>query len=130
MAGRPQVGSSISIEDLETSRNRRRNCRYCCWRGVGTGAGGGGKVAGAGAGMRGGKQKSTLSPHIQKDNVPACTLIFTPAVARNGRPRMIGIWGFSSISTTKKSHGMTNSPTLTEMSSRMPTGCLVEHSAS
>ena len=27
------IRSSISIEDLETGRNRRRNCRYWCWRG-------------------------------------------------------------------------------------------------
>jgi len=97
---------------------------------VGKGAGGGGKVAGAGVGMGGGKQKSTLSPHIQKDNVPACTVIFAPAVVRNGRPKIIGMEGLSSISTTKKLHGMTNSPTLTGTSSRMPTGCLVEQSAS
>ena len=30
---RPYIRSSISIEDLETGRNRRRNCRYWCWRG-------------------------------------------------------------------------------------------------
>jgi len=98
--------------------------------GVGEGAGGGGEVAGAGVGMGGGKQKSTLSPHVQRDNVPACTLISAPVVARNGRPKIIGMEGLSSISTTKKAQGMTNSPTLTGMSSKMPTGCLVERSAS
>jgi len=98
--------------------------------GVREGAGGGGEVAGARVGMGGGKQKSTLSPHIQKDNVPVCTLISAPAVARNGHPKIIGMEGLSSISTTKKSQGMTNSPTLTGTSSRMPTGCLVEQSAS
>jgi len=94
------------------------------------GAGGGGKVACARVGMGGGKQKFTLSPHIQKDNVPACTLISAPAIARNGCAKIISMEGLSSISTTKKLHGMTNSPTLTGTSSRMPTGCLVEQSAS
>ena len=42
--------------------------------GVGEGARGGEEVVGAGVGMGGGKQKSTLSPHIQKDNVPTCQL--------------------------------------------------------
>jgi len=58
---------------------------------TGTGAGGGRGVVGAGESMGGGKQKSTLSPHIRKNNVPACTSISAPAVARNGLPRMIGI---------------------------------------
>ena len=67
---------------------------------VGEGAGGGSEVVGAGVGIGGGKLKSTLAPHMQKDNVPACTLISAPAVARNGRPKMIGMWGLSSMSTT------------------------------
>jgi len=93
---------------------------------TGAGAGGGGEVTGAGAGMGGRKQKSTLFPHIQKDNVLACTLISAPAVARNDLPIIRGICGLSSTSTTKKSHGTTNSPTLTGRSSKMPTGCLME----
>jgi len=97
---------------------------------VGKGAGGGEKVASAGVGMGGGKQKFTLSPHIQNDNVPTCTLISAPAVARNGLPRIRGMQGLSSMSTIKKSHGTTNSPTLIGRSSRMPTGCLMEQSAS
>jgi len=97
---------------------------------AGTGAGGGGEVVGARVGMGGGKQKSTFSSHIQKDNVPAYTLISTPPVARNDLPKIIGMRGLSSISTTKKSHGMTNSPTLTGISSRMLTGCLMEQSSS
>ena len=87
-------------------------------------------MVGARVGMGGGKQKYILFPHIQKDNVPACTLISAPAVARNGLPKIIGMWGFSSMSTTKKSYGMINSPTLTGTSSKMPTGCLMEQSAS
>jgi len=58
---------------------------------TGTGTRGGGEVAGAGIGMEGGKQKSTISPHIQKDNVPTYTLISAPAVARNGLPRIRGM---------------------------------------
>jgi len=54
---------------------------------------GGGVREGAGVGMGGGKQKSTLSPHIERDNVPACTLISALAVARNGRPKIIGMEG-------------------------------------
>ena len=50
--------------------------------GVGEGAEGGGEVVGAGVGIGGGKQKSTLSPHIQNDNVPACTcLLYTSDAA-------------------------------------------------
>jgi len=96
---------------------------------AGVDAGEGVEVAGAGVGRGGGKQKSTLSPHIQKDNVPACMLIFAPAVARNGRPKIIGMWGLSSMSITKKSQRITNSPTLTGRSSRKPTGCRMEQSA-
>ena len=68
--------------------------------GVGEGAGGGGEVVGAGVGIGGEKLKSTLAPHMQKDNVPACTLNSAPAVARNGRPKIIGMWGLSTMSTT------------------------------
>jgi len=91
---------------------------------AGIGAGGGGEVAGAGIGMGGGKQKSTISPHIRKDNVPACTLISALAVARSSLPRIRGIWGLSSMSTTKKWHGTTNSLTLTGRSSRLPDGAI------
>ena len=68
--------------------------------GVGEGAGGGGEVVGARVGIGGGKLKSALAPHMQKDNMPACTLNSAPAVARNGRPKIIGMWGLSSMSTT------------------------------
>jgi len=55
------------------------------------GTAGGGELIGAEDGMGGGEQKSTLSPHIWKDMVPACMLISAPAVAVNGLPKMIGI---------------------------------------
>jgi len=54
---------------------------------VGKGAGGGGKVAGAGVGMGGGKHKSSLSPHIQKDNMAACTLMSAPVVEGTVAPK-------------------------------------------
>jgi len=54
------------------------------------GAAGGGEVTGAGDGVGGGQQKSTLSPHIWKDMVPAYTSIFALAVARKGLPNLIG----------------------------------------
>jgi len=57
---------------------------------TGTGAAGGGEVADAEDGMGGGKQKSTISPHIRKDIVPTCTSISAPTVARNGLPKMMG----------------------------------------
>ena len=98
---------------------------------IGGGDGDVGKVAGicvggdvevvdAGVRMGGGKQKFTLSPHMQKDNVPVCTLISTPAVARNGRPKILGMWGLSSTSAIKKSQRITNSPTLMGRSSKKP----------
>jgi len=55
-----------------------------------TGATGGGEGVGAEDGMGGGKQKSTIFPHIRKDRVPACTSISAPAVARNNLPKMMG----------------------------------------
>jgi len=51
---------------------------------AGTDATGGREVTGAKDGISGGKQKSTLSPHIRKEIVPAYTSIFARAVARNG----------------------------------------------
>jgi len=89
---------------------------------------GGGEVVGAGVGVEEGN-RNPPSPHIYKNNMPACTLISTPAVARNGLPKIIGKWGLSSVSRTKKSHGMTNSPTLTGTFSRTPTDCLIEQYA-
>ena len=65
-----------------------------------TGTRGGGGGVGAEVGIGGGKLKFTLASHMQKDNMPACTLNSAPAVARNGRPKMIGMWGLSSMSTT------------------------------
>jgi len=94
---------------------------------AGTGAGGGREVVGAGVGMGGGKQKSTFSPHIQKDIVLACTLISAPAVVRNSLLKIIGMWGLSSMSITKKWHGMTNSATLTGIfqdADRLPDGAI------
>jgi len=53
---------------------------------TGIGAAGGSSAEGD---MGARKQKFTLSPHIRKDIVPACTSISSPAVARNGLPKMI-----------------------------------------
>jgi len=61
-------------------------------------------------GVGGGKQKLTLSPHIWKDIMLACTSITAPAVARNGLPKMTGAWELSSISKTTKSHRTTELP--------------------
>jgi len=78
---------------------------------VGTGVTGGGRLTSTEDGVGGGKQKSIISPQNRKDIAPACTSITALAVARNGHPKMIGIWGISSISMIMKSHGMINLPT-------------------
>ena len=56
--------------------------------------------------------------------------MMAPAVAKKGRPRMIGIWRSSSMSRTTKSTGMNSLPTFKGTSSRMPTGNLIDRSAS
>jgi len=68
-----------------------------------TGISGGGKAADIADGGGWEKQKSTLFPQNWKDKVPACMSITTPAVARNGRPKMIDTWELSVMSTTMKS---------------------------
>jgi len=57
---------------------------------AGTGAAGSGEVVGSEDGTGGEKQKSSLSPHIRKDIVPAYMWISAPAVARNGIPKTMG----------------------------------------
>ncbi|GJU11054.1 hypothetical protein Tco_1133450 [Tanacetum coccineum] len=65
-----------------------------------------------------------------KLNFHSCTSIMAHAVARNGRPRMIGTNLSSSISKTMKSIRKMNLPTFTKRFSQTPMGYLTDRPAS
>ncbi|GJY69153.1 hypothetical protein Tco_0472135 [Tanacetum coccineum] len=74
--------------------------------------------------------KVMVSLLILKINFPSCTSITALAVARKGRPKMIGTNSSLSISKTTKSTGKMNLITFTNRFSQTLTGYLIDQSAS
>jgi len=87
---------------------------------------GDGAIAGAKRTMGGGRQKSIFSPQSWKEDFPIAISIIAPPVDKNGFPRMIRACKLSSISIAMKSHGMTNLPNGTGMSSSITAGHLTK----